>query len=182
MMTFKQILCEIGINKPAFNLQLGKFKHINKSTKGQAEVFSWDNALQKKILSSITKRNAEQFFGILGVKPERVIVEHSERARNSYYITAKVDGEPIMLSRRETQSPMAGQTLVYSRYAKIQLHNIMGHTDWEKYIDFLKTLPQNLSPNKRESERRKAKNMFYIHNSKNNILALLKIPGYNDNI
>lgn len=142
-------------------ITIGKYK-LNPSTQGQITTYTWNKAINRKILSPITQRNAENFFiNILNIIPTHVEVEENNNTRNSYYIYGHINNEPIIIARRESKSPSAGQTKVYSKYAVGKLNFITNGINM-KYISSGKIFKPTFN---------------LLPSTKNNILMILKIKN-----
>lgn len=152
-------LLELEINKPKNVLKLGK-NRINPSTAGKLKFYTWEEAIQQKILSSITLNQAKRIFSILGTIPTKVGVEGTEFGGHlpSYYIYGTINGEPLIYARRETESAAAGQTKFYSKYKSIPVHNLIGYINNGKFNKY--------DPHK--------------DSTKEEILKILKIPTNNE--
>jgi len=124
-------------------ITLGKY---NLSGNEIGSRYSWDYAQEK--LSPTTKKNAEYFFKKLNIIPTKISIglvyrgELSNEEFNnlsdiekinkleieykakSFYIEGNYKGTPIIIARKETRSPMAGQTYLVSPYAKLKFNNI----------------------------------------------------------
>jgi hypothetical protein len=113
------------INNPVNALiKIGKYVvNPSTSTGKQLTRYTWDDAVSKKIVKSVTKNNVENLFNTLGIKPTKVEVEDIY-GRASIYVFGEVNGTKIIYARRESDSPMAGQTKVYSPYAVVRLLHI----------------------------------------------------------
>ena len=103
-------------------------------------MYSWGGAINEKLISSVTRKNIEDFFGILGTKPTKVIIEYRNEIKSprpSFFVYGEVDGETIVFVRRETENPGAGQTKVYSQYAVARFKNLKFETK-ENILNTLK--------------------------------------------
>jgi hypothetical protein len=105
-------------------IKIGKYVvNPSTSTGKQLTRYTWDDAISKKIVKSVTKNNVEKLFNNLGIKPIKVEVE-PVADRLSIYVFGEVNGTKIIYARRESDSEMAGQTKVYSPYAVVRLLHI----------------------------------------------------------
>lgn len=152
-------LLELGINNPKRVLTLGRNK-INPSTAGKLEYYSWEDAIQQKIIPNVTKANVESLFNKLEIKPEKVAIEKQSNLDNpnqarSIYIYGKVNNEPIIYSNRQT--PYSGQLNVYSKYKAVKFMNLTNNPYYQRGV----------------------KNRDILR-SKDEILNLLKIPTNNE--
>jgi hypothetical protein len=120
-------------------ITLGKY---NLSGDEIGSKYPWVYAQEK--LSSTTKKNAEYFFNKLNITPTKIFiglvyrgelpdeelntlsdVEKINRSHaKSFYIEGNYKGTPIIIARKETRSPMAGQTYLVSPYAKLKFNHI----------------------------------------------------------
>ena len=177
MIKLKDILSEIKIIRPTTQIKFNN-RVVNKSTSipgeesNEVRTYNWENG--KKLLSTITRRNAERLFiEILGITPEWVKIEISPKALNSYYIYGEYNGEPILIVRRQTESPSAGQTKLKSKYATFQLNHILGYYDHRE--DMIKNIGMYASPEEKQKWEKKNKQKYWQSNTKENILKALKI-------
>jgi hypothetical protein len=108
-------------------IRIGKYI-VNPSTTSLENTtlskYNWDDAVSKKIVKGVTKNNVEKLFNTLGIKPTTVEVETLPSGRASVFVSGSINGEKIIYARRESGSPMAGQTKVYSPYAVVRLLHI----------------------------------------------------------
>ena len=124
------------------NITLGKY---NLSGDEIGSRYPWVYAQEK--LSPTTKDNAEYFFKKLNIIPTKISIGlvyrgelsneefnnlsdiekinklETERKAKSFYIEGNYKGTPIIIARKETRSPSAGQTNLFSPYAKLQFSN-----------------------------------------------------------
>lgn len=162
---------KMEIPKAGGLVQLGKHK-INPSTRGNMEEYTWDEFVKNKSKLKVTIttiNNAVNFFSLLGTKPTHVKVETNGNTRNSFYIFGEVDGEPIVLARRESESSNAGQTKVYSKYAVGQLsylNNGIGYVPSRGIYNVSSKTNHNTGDLKKE-----------LPSTKENILKALKIKN-----
>ena len=126
------LLNEIRINTPTFNrkltvddirkfpvldLKIGKY-NISKGRKGTQVPF---NSIH---VSNETRNRALKIFNKLGIKPEKAWVAWLMSDGNypysgkSTFILSHYNGEPILVAQTQTESPMAGQIYLYSKYFK----------------------------------------------------------------
>jgi hypothetical protein len=160
---------------PKINLKLGKYD-LARGDRG--EEFTWEEALEKNLLSKRTKENVIEFFiNKLGIKPEKVYVTYMLDARNSYHILAHYKDEPLIISVRQTDSPAAGQTTITSKYQRAQLSFLNGEIRRkERDNRGYKDIEGNLSLGSRygkETDHRSNDNRIPL--GKENILKALKI-------
>jgi hypothetical protein len=125
------------------NLKLGKYD-LSGDEPGQK--YSWEEASSK--LSSTTKNNAESFFNKFNTQPQNIYIGIVYRGisdfdfyqnppdsqiyigtwplykAKSFYIEGNYKGTPIIIARKETRSPKAGQTYLVSPYAKLKFNHI----------------------------------------------------------
>ena len=113
------------INNPVnATIRIGKYVvNPSTSTGKQLTRYTWDDAISKKIVKSVTKNNVENLFNTLGIKPIKVEIE-DVYGRSSIFVFGEVNGTKIIYARRESGSEMAGQTKVYSPYAVVRLLHI----------------------------------------------------------
>ena len=124
------------------NLKIGKY---NISGNEIGNKYPWNHAERK--LSNATRENTINFFNTLGIKPTKIYIGlvyrgelsneefnnltdfekinrlETERKAKSFYIEGNYQGTPIIIARKETRSPAAGQTNLFSPYAKLQFSN-----------------------------------------------------------
>lgn len=111
---------------------------VNKSTAADSKIqkYSWEEG--QKLLPSVTLKNAKGIFDKLNITPSGVYIEINNKVkgqyytgggfnsdshdyiRKSFYIKANYHGEDLLYSRRETENTSAGQTRLYSKYARVQ--------------------------------------------------------------
>lgn len=177
MISLLNILKEIRVVRPPSTIKLGKHS-INPSTSEigmnpQYENYTWEDAINEKILSVRTLANAKKFFiDILGITPDKVKVEknHGEiYTRPSYYIYASYKDQPIIYARRETEAVMAGQTKIYSEKVVAQLSYLMS----DEGIIFDKNTNRFIVSSKQNFFRND--NIIQVPSTKENILKALKI-------
>lgn len=125
-------LLELEINKPSNVLKLGKNK-INPSTAGNLKFYTWEEALQQKVIPNVTRFNSEAFFKHLGTIPIKVAIEPTSNPDNpnpsrSIYIYGNVNGESIIYSNRQTAH--SGQLNIYSKYKAIKLIDLTRNYKW----------------------------------------------------
>jgi hypothetical protein len=124
------------------NIKLGKY---NISGDEPGEKYSWEEASGK--LSSVTRNNAESFFNKFNTQPQNIYVgivyrgmsdydfkslpidnqqKWTETTPNakSFYIEGNYKDTPIIISRKSTHNPAAGQTYLISPYAKLKFHDV----------------------------------------------------------
>ena len=124
------------------NLKIGKY---NISGNEIGNKYPWNHAERK--LSNATRENTINFFNTLGIKPTKIYIGlvyrgelsneefnnltdfekinrlETERKAKSFYIEGNYKGTPIIIARKEARSPAAGQTNLFSPYAKLQFSN-----------------------------------------------------------
>jgi hypothetical protein len=102
---------------PVLDLKIGKYD-ISKGRKGTRVPF---NSIH---ISTETKYRALKIFNKLGIKPEKAWVAWIMSDNNypssgkSTFILSHYNGEPILVAQTQTESPMAGQIYLYSKYFK----------------------------------------------------------------
>jgi len=125
------------------NLKLEKYD-LSGDEPGQK--YSWEEASSK--LSSATRNNAESFFNKFNTQPQNIYIGIVYRGisdfdfyqnppdsqiyigttplytAKSFYIEGNYKGTPIIIARKETRSPAAGQTYLVSPYAKLQFNKV----------------------------------------------------------
>jgi hypothetical protein len=108
------------------NLKLGKY---NLSGNEQGVELTWNEG--SNLLSSTTKQNALKLFNdILGIEPAKVyvgIVPRKGKAAKSFYILGEYNNIPLILARKETSTPGAGQTFLISPTFKSKYHEYSGY-------------------------------------------------------
>ena len=108
------------------NLKLGKY---NLSGNEQGVELTWNEG--SNLLSSTTKQNALKLFNdILGIEPAKVyvgIVPREGKAAKSFYILGEYNNIPLILARKETSTPGAGQTFLISPTFKSKYHEYSGY-------------------------------------------------------
>lgn len=119
----KELKNLIGKEISPLNLKLGKY---NISGNEQGVELTWEEG--SKLLSSTTKQNATSFFNnILNIEPYKIyigIVPRKEgKAAKSFYIVGEYNNIPLIIARKETASPGAGQTFLVSPTYKDKFHN-----------------------------------------------------------
>ena len=104
------------------NLKLGKY---NISGNEQGTELTWEEG--SKLLSSTTRQNVISFFNnILNIEPSKIyigIVPRDGKAAKSFYIAGEYNNIPIIVARKETAAPGAGQTHLISPSYKDKFHN-----------------------------------------------------------
>ena len=124
-------------------ITLGKY---NLSGNEIGSKYPWVYAQEK--LNPTTKKNAEYFFNKLNITPTKISIGlvyrgslsdeefnnlsdlekinklETEPKAKSFYIEGNYKGTPIIIARKETRSPAAGQTYLVSPYAKLKFNNI----------------------------------------------------------
>jgi hypothetical protein len=191
-----QKINEIKIIKPSTSIKIDD-KIINPGTSkptlppNKIETYSWEDG--KKLLSTITRRNAERLFNeILGITPQWIKIETSPLTidrdfnsdddnaklppRRSFYIYGEYNGEPILIARRETENHSAGQTKLYSKYRTIQLSKALGYYDKQWYDD-MKNSAGVEYPDYKYTRKwsRNNKQKYWKNFPKEKILNILKI-------
>jgi hypothetical protein len=136
---------KIGLNSKIKKLDiiLGKY---NISGDEIGSKYLWTYAQEK--LTPTTRNNAESFFSKLNITPTKISIGlvyrgelsneefnnltdfekinrlETERKAKSFYIEGNYQGTPIIIARKETRSPAAGQTNLFSPYAKLQFNKV----------------------------------------------------------
>jgi hypothetical protein len=124
-------------------ITLGKY---NLSGNEIGSKYPWVYAQEK--LNPTTKKNAEYFFNKLNITPTKISIGlvyrgslsdeefnnlsdiekinklEIEYKAKSFYIEGNYKGTPIIIARKETRSPMAGQTYLVSPYTKLKFNHI----------------------------------------------------------
>ena len=102
---------------PTLDLKIGKYD-ISKNRKGLPVSINSAN------VSSATRDRALKIFNKLGIKPEKTWIAWIVNPNNSVisgkstFILSHYNGEPIVIAQTQTESPMAGQIYLYSKYFK----------------------------------------------------------------
>jgi len=147
----KEVFTEIKVqpNKIGLNSKIKKLDIIlgkyNISGDEIGSKYLWTYAQEK--LTPTTRNNAESFFSKLNITPTKISIGlvyrgelsneefnnltdfekinrlETERKAKSFYIEGNYQGTPIIIARKETRSPAAGQTNLFSPYAKLQFSN-----------------------------------------------------------
>ena len=148
----KEIFTEIkaqpgktGLNSKIKKLDiiLGKY---NISGDEIGSKYPWTYAQEK--LTPTTRNNAESFFSKLNITPTKISIGlvyrgelsneefnnltdfekinrlETERKTKSFYIEGNYKDTPIIIARKETRSPAAGQTYLISPYAKLKFNDV----------------------------------------------------------
>jgi hypothetical protein len=136
---------KIGLNNKIkkIGIILGKY---NISGDEIGNKYPWTYAQEK--LNPTTKNNAESFFNKLNITPTKISIGlvyrgelsneefnnltdfekinrlETERKAKSFYIEGNYQGTPIIIARKETRSPAAGQTNLFSPYTKLQFNKV----------------------------------------------------------
>jgi hypothetical protein len=76
-------------------------------------------------LTKITFSNIAKLSNITQFYPVNIHVGHRQNGRKSFYIEGHINGQPILFARKETDNPTAGQTNIYSEYAKHQFSKLI---------------------------------------------------------
>ena len=148
----KEIFSEIKVQpkKTGLNNKIKKLgitlEKYNLSGNEIGSKYPWVYAQEK--LSPTTKKNAEYFFNKLNITPTKISIGlvyrgslsdeefnnlsdlekinklETEPKAKSFYIEGNYKGTPIIIARKETRSPAAGQTYLVSPYAKLKFNNI----------------------------------------------------------
>ena len=148
----KEIFSEIKVQpkKTGLNNKIKKLgitlEKYNLSGNEIGSKYPWVYAQEK--LSPTTKKNAEYFFNNLNITPTKISIGlvyrgslsdeefnnlsdlekinklETEPKAKSFYIEGNYKGTPIIIARKETRSPAAGQTYLVSPYAKLKFNNI----------------------------------------------------------
>jgi len=78
------------------------------------------------VLSTRTKRNINSFINFTGFEAKTIYIGYRNFiSRKSYYIEGHIDGNHIIYARKESNSPCAGQTYVYSENGYKQFNKLM---------------------------------------------------------
>jgi hypothetical protein len=100
------------------DLKIGKY---NLSGQEKGIKVSWDEGKDK--LNSTTRNNAEKLFNSLNITPTDIYVGIvPTRCAYSFYIIGTYNNNPIAIVRKETESPMAGQTYLVTPNIKNKLN------------------------------------------------------------
>jgi hypothetical protein len=130
-------------NKPIskLNFKIGKY---NVTGDEYGAKMTWDEGNQ--FLSVVTKRNAENLFTRLNIQPEEVYIGVvPTRCAYSYYIIGNYNDNPIAIARKESSSPMSGQTYLTTPNVKKQL-NKFGTEDFpEDSLEEARVTPVGMS-------------------------------------
>lgn len=111
----------------SLNLKIGKYKiSYDKGCYGVQLTFEEG----KRFLSKVTLNNVNTLYTALGIVPTKIFLEIAPRVHTyetntptySYYIYGEYNNIPIVVSRKETSSYMAGQTYLISPYYKGKLN------------------------------------------------------------
>ena len=97
------------------------------------DVYSYPILKDLLMLSKITRDNINKLKNKTNFQLSNVYVGYREdtnnsgykSARKSFYIEGYIDINKIIISRKETNSPMAGQTKLYSEYTVKQFNKII---------------------------------------------------------
>jgi hypothetical protein len=76
-------------------------------------------------LTKITFSNIAKLSNITQFCPLTVYIGNRQWGRKSFYIEGHINGQPILFARKETDNPMAGQTNIYSEYARYQFSKLI---------------------------------------------------------
>jgi hypothetical protein len=105
---------------PELDLKIGKYD-VSKGRVGTLVPFNSSN------ISNATKNRALRVFDKLGIKPKKAWVafmtydyngNKSVDSARSTFILSYYNDEPILIAQTQTESPMAGQIYIYSKYFK----------------------------------------------------------------
>jgi hypothetical protein len=114
-----------GKDSSLLDLKIGKY---NLSGTEQGVELSWEEG--SSLLSSTTKTNiAKVFNDILGINPTKIyigVVPNSNdphKTQKSIYIYGEYNNIPVVIARKSTPSPSAGQTFLVSPTRKDKLSN-----------------------------------------------------------
>lgn len=120
-------------NSPLLNLKIGKWD-VDKGQKGFE--YSWNDAIDKKLISKATADRVMKICNKLGIVPEKVYFgwyvsegkyeDPITRTTKKYlysnlkstYVLAYYKDEPIIFAQRQTLDPIAGQFYVFSKHKK----------------------------------------------------------------
>jgi hypothetical protein len=120
------------------NLILGKY---NLSGNEQGVELSWEEG--SKLVSPTTKANSLKLFNdLLGIDPIKIYiggVHREEKVVKSFYIYGEYNNVPLVIARKETLSPQAGQTYLVSPTFKGKLNDYLKYTNLDN-----KTLKQSI--------------------------------------
>ena len=78
-----------------------------------------------KQLTKITYDNIYKLEITTQFHPVTVYIGGRKWGRKSFYIEGNINGQPILFARKETASPMAGQTKIYSERAVKQFNKLI---------------------------------------------------------
>lgn len=100
-------------NLPILDLKIGKYD-ISKGRRGILVPFSSVN------ISNSTRNRALIVFNKLGIRPKKTWVAYLPHGggMKSTFILSYYNDEPILIAQTQTESPMAGQIYIYSKYFK----------------------------------------------------------------
>jgi hypothetical protein len=107
-------------NLPELDLKIGKYD----VSKGRVGIKVPFNSIH---ISNATKNRALKVFDKLGIKPTTAWVafmtydyngNKSVNPARSTFILSYYNDEPILIAQTQTESPMAGQIYIYSKYFK----------------------------------------------------------------
>jgi hypothetical protein len=148
----KEVFTEIKVqpNKIGLNSKIKKLDIIlgkyNISGDEIGSKYPWTYAQEK--LTPTTRNNAESFFSKLNITPTKISIGlvyrgelsneefnnltdfekinrlETERKAKSFYIEGNYKDTPIIIARKETRSPAAGQTYLISPYAKLKFNDV----------------------------------------------------------
>ena len=108
------------VKLPILDLKIGKYD-VSKGRVGKQVPFNSVN------ISNPTRNRALIIFNKLGIKPEKTWIafqtynsagEKSVDSAKSTFILSHYNDEPILIAQTQTESPMAGQIYIYSKYFK----------------------------------------------------------------
>jgi hypothetical protein len=108
-------------NLPTLDLNIGKYD-VSKGRVGTPVPFNSPN------ISNATRNRVLRVFDKLGIKPEKAWVafmtyerydgNKSVDSARSTFVLSHYNDEPILIAQTQTESPMAGQIYIYSKYFK----------------------------------------------------------------
>jgi hypothetical protein len=87
---------------------------------------TYPNTKNLLILSEKTRNNVNKLKNKINFQLSYVYVGYrKDTNRKSFYIEGYINNNKILIARKETNSPMAGQTKLYSEYAVKQFNKII---------------------------------------------------------
>lgn len=89
----------------------------------------YDEYMTSSNLTSLTKKtynNIQKLISITGFTPLNVYIGYRQsRTAKSFYVEGYINKKHIVFARKEYNSPMAGQTKIYSEYSVKQFNKII---------------------------------------------------------